>query len=124
MGLLVHQPRSVRNGIQKSRNWMLMSIARAWARLSGGGGSRKRKYALSVWRAKYVTATVASAENDTIGRRTIPNHLRKDHVVSFHGRYSCEISKRTHSSSMLPRSRTYSMLSTSYGGSCNQHVCM
>ncbi len=25
MGLLVHQPRSVTNGIQKSRNWMLTS---------------------------------------------------------------------------------------------------
>ena len=54
---------------------MLMSIARAWARLSGGEGVLKRKYALSHWRMKNVTATAASAEKDTIGRRTMPNHL-------------------------------------------------
>ena len=77
MGLLVHQPRSVRNGVQKSRNWMLMSIARAWARLSGGICELMRKYDFSVWRVKNVTATTPSAEKDTIGRRTMPNHLNK-----------------------------------------------
>ena len=76
-GLLVHQPRRVRNGIQKSRNWMLMSIARAWARLSGGGGGWKPKYTFSDWRMKKVMVTAAVAEKDTIGRRTIPNHLKK-----------------------------------------------
>jgi hypothetical protein len=76
MGLLVHQPRSVTTGIQKSRNWMLMSIARAWARLSGGCGVL-RMNAFSDWRMKNVMATVASAEKDTIGRRTMPNHLQR-----------------------------------------------
>ncbi len=76
MGLLVHQPRSVTNGIQKSRNWMLMSIARAWARLSGGCGVL-RKNAFNDWRTKKVMAMVASAEKDTIGRRMMPNHLQR-----------------------------------------------
>ncbi len=45
-GLFNHQPRRVTNGIQKSKNWMLKSLA-----------------------------TAPSAEKDTIGRRTMPNHL-------------------------------------------------
>jgi len=73
MGLLAHHPRSVTTGVQKSRNWMLMSIARAEARVSGGGSGRTN--ALSDWRMKKVMVTIASAEKDTIGRRTMPNHL-------------------------------------------------
>ena len=93
---------------------MLMSIARAWARLSGGCGELKRKYVFNVWRMKNVTATVASAEKDTIGRRTMPNHLQNKKMTR--GEHTAQRSKeKTHSSSMLPRSRTYSILSTSYG---------
>ena len=36
-----------------------------------------RMNAFSDWRMKKVMVTVASAEKDTIGRRTMPNHLRK-----------------------------------------------
>ena len=73
MGLFNHHPRSVTNGIQKSKNWMLKSIARASARRSGGCGAvikRRRKE-----RRKNAMATAASAEKDTIGRRMMPNHL-------------------------------------------------
>ena len=81
-----HQPSSVRNGVQKSRNWMLMSIARASARMFGSDGARKK------WRRqermKNQMARTASAENDTIGRRTMPNHLREkiEHARRYHPR--------------------------------------
>jgi hypothetical protein len=75
IGLFSHQPRSVTNGVQKSRNWMLMSIARASARMSGSDGARKK------WRRqermKNQMARTASAEKDTRGRSTMPNHLRE-----------------------------------------------
>ena len=73
MGLFSHQPRRVTNGIQKSKNWMLKSIARVSARRSGGSGfvmKRRRKV-----RRKYTMATAPSAEKDTNGRRMMPNHL-------------------------------------------------
>jgi hypothetical protein len=73
MGLFSHQPRRVTNGIQKSKNWMLKSIARVSARRFGGCGvemKRRRKE-----RRKYTMAIAPSAEKDTNGRRTMPNHL-------------------------------------------------
>ena len=73
MGLFSHQPRSVTNGIQKSKNWMLMSIARASARRSGFSGAVKNCRKLE--RMKNTMATAPSAEKDTMGRRTMPNHL-------------------------------------------------
>ena len=42
------EPRSMINSIQKGRNWMLVSIAQAWARLSGGWGVL-RKNVFSDW---------------------------------------------------------------------------
>ena len=73
IGLLSHQPRRVTNGIQKSRNWMLKSMARASARRSGGCGAVKKRRRKE--RKKNTMAMAPSAEKDTIGRRTIPNHL-------------------------------------------------
>jgi len=72
IGLFNHQPSNATNGIQNSRNWMLKSIARASARIFGSDGALKK------WRRqdrmKNQIASTASAENDTTGRRTIPNH--------------------------------------------------
>jgi 3-methyladenine DNA glycosylase AlkD len=73
MGLFTHQPRRVTNGIQKSKNWMLKSIARVSARRFGGSGASMKR--LRKERRKYTIATAPSAEKDTIGRRTMPNHL-------------------------------------------------
>ena len=73
MGLFSHQPRRVTNGIQNSKNWMLMSIARASARVSGGCGAVKKCRRLE--RMKNTMATAPSAEKDTMGRRIMPNHL-------------------------------------------------
>ena len=78
-----HQPSNVRNGVQKSRNWMLMSIARASPRMFGSDGARKK------WcrqeRMKNQMARTASAEKDT---RTMPNHLREkiEHARRYHPR--------------------------------------
>ena len=73
MGLSTHQPMSVTNGVQKSRNWMLMSIARASAMVSGGSGALTKLRRLE--RMMNQSAMVPSAENETRGRRMIPNHL-------------------------------------------------
>jgi len=73
MGLSAHQPMRVTNGIQKSRNWMLMSIARASAMVSGGSGALTKLRRLE--RMMNQRAMVPSAEKETRGRRMIPNHL-------------------------------------------------
>jgi 3-methyladenine DNA glycosylase AlkD len=73
MGLFSHQPSRVTNGIQKSKNWMLKSIARASARRSGGCGAEKKRR--NKERRKNAMATAPSAEKDTTGRRMMPNHL-------------------------------------------------
>jgi hypothetical protein len=75
MGLFSHQPRRVTNGIQKSKNWMLKSIARASARRSGGCGTVTVKKRRRRERRKNTIAMAPLAEKDTIGRRTMPNHL-------------------------------------------------
>lgn len=63
---------------------MLRSIARASARIFGSDGALK-KWRREV-RMKNQIASTASAENDTIGRRTIPNHLQGkiEHATKYH----------------------------------------
>jgi len=41
-GLFVHHARSTKKGVQKSKNWMLRSIARALASVVGGSGVPKK----------------------------------------------------------------------------------
>lgn len=74
IGLLVHHPSSTRKGIQKSVNWILRSIAFAFAKVAGGGGVPKNTR--SKYRTKKIMATAPSAEYETSGRRTRPNHLQ------------------------------------------------
>jgi len=63
---------------------MLRSIARASARMFGSDGALKK------WRRqdrmKNQIARTASAEKDTMGRRTIPNHLQGkiEHARGYH----------------------------------------
>ena len=69
-GLFKHQPRSIRNGIQKRVNWIPRSIERPLANDSGAFGLRNNMAFM-----KYTTTTTASPPNDTSGSRIIPNHL-------------------------------------------------
>ena len=79
-----HQPSNVTNGIQNNRNWMLRSIARASARMFGSDGLPKMWRRLE--RTKKQMARTASAEKDTMGRRTMPNHLQEkiEHARRYH----------------------------------------
>jgi hypothetical protein len=72
-GLPVNQAIKINNGIQKSANWMEVSIAREFANWLGSRGVPKK--CRSVYRIKYMTVTTASAEKDIMGSKIMPNHL-------------------------------------------------
>jgi hypothetical protein len=118
MGLFSHKPKRVTNGIQESKIWMLKSIARALARRSGGCGTEKKRRRKE--RRKYTMATAPSAEKDTIGRRTMPNHLLYDTGVNGADReHACKDMRAgresAYSSLICDSLWTKFMLSTSYG---------
>ena len=71
---MIHHPSSTRNGIQNSANWMLRSIARAFASSCGSIVRLPRRWFTTRF-AKKTSATQPSAEKETMGRRMRPNHL-------------------------------------------------